>query len=399
MLQSPGPLFDRLRPEEALLFLASRTTPDNAAMARMAHLTGGSLDWDYIQSQVERHGIHPLLHRTLERIPDAAVPPAVRSWLAAGARRMAFRNLTQTQELVRLVQRLEAEGLPTIAFKGPLLAHRAYGNVAFRRFKDLDLLLPREHIARATDLLAAEGYAPERALRPTDVREHIDAQLGYEWVHEGKQTVVELHWAFFFDIYSFDLTPERIWQDHVRETVGRQSVRALHPEHLLLYLCAHGTKHRWKRVSWITDVAECVRSHPDLAWERLHALADELRCTRMLYLGLHLARELLDAPVPSSLARAAAADATVRALAEQIVPAWIFHPHDEEPATELEIFQFHLQEREHLSDRRAYLRHYLGLMLGPSPQDEAFVALPEPLTFLYPILRPVRMLRDAWQQR
>jgi len=399
MPQPPVSLFDRLRPEEALLFVASRTVLDDAALARMTQFMRGSLDWDYVRVQVERHGIHPLLHRTLERLPDEPVPPAMRSWLAAGARRMAFRNLTQMQELVRLVQRLEAEGLPAIAFKGPLLAHRGYGNVAFRRFKDLDLLLPREHIARATDLLAAEGYTPERVLSPTDAQAHIDAQLGYEWVHEGKQTLVELHWAFFFDIYSFNLTPERIWQRHVRERVGTHAIRALHPEHLLLYLCAHGTKHRWKRVSWITDVAECVRAYPNLAWEQLHVLAQELRCTRMLYLGLHLARELLGAPVPASIARTAAADATVRALAEKIVPAWIFHSHDEEPASELEIFRFHLLERERLSDRRAYLRHYLSLALGPSPQDKAFVSLPEPLTFLYPALRPVRMLRDAWQQR
>ncbi|NBB86860.1 MAG: hypothetical protein GVY12_11670 [Bacteroidetes bacterium] len=399
MSPSPASLVDRLRPEEALLFLASRTALDDPTLARAAQCTRRSLDWAYVQEQVERHGIHPLLHRTVERLPDEAVPSAVRTWLAAGARRIAFRNLAQMQELVRLVQLLEAKGLPAIAFKGPLLAHRAYGNVAFRRFKDLDLLLPREHIARATDLLAAEGYASEQALSPTDAQEHIDAQLGYEWVHQGKQTTVELHWAFFFDIYSFNLTPERIWQRHVWEPVGKHAIRALHPEHLLLYLCAHGTKHRWKRVSWITDVAECVRAHPDLAWERLHALAEELRCTRMLYLGLHLARELLDAPVPASIARAAAADATVGALAEQIVPAWIFHPHDEEPASEREIFQFHLRERERLSDRRAYLRHYLSLALGPSPKDRSFVALPEPLTFLYPVLRPVRMLRDAWQQR
>lgn len=399
MPQSPVSLFDRLRPEEALLFLASRTAQDDAALARMAQLICGSIDWDYVRAQVERHGIHPLLHRTLERLPDEPVPPAVRSWLAAGARRMAFQNLTQMQELVRLMQRLEAEGLPTIAFKGPLLAHRAYGNVAFRRFKDLDLMLPREHIARATDLLAAEGYAPERALCPADAQEHIDAQLGYEWVHEGKQTIVELHWAFFFDIYSFNLTPERIWQRHVREPVGTHAIRALHPEHLLLYLCAHGTKHRWKRVSWITDVAECVRAYPDLVWEDILVSARALGCARMLYLGLHLAHELLQAPVPEPVARTAAADPAVQALAQKIVPEWIFHPHDEEPASESDIFWFHLQERERLTDRQAYLQHYLGLALGPSPQDKAFVALPEPLTFLYPVLRPVRMLRDAWQQR
>src|SRR3712207_8653927 len=35
----------------------------------------------------------------------------------------------------------------------------------------------------------------------------------------------------------------------------------------LLILCVHGTKHIWGRLSWICDVAELLRTQPDMDWE------------------------------------------------------------------------------------------------------------------------------------
>ena len=68
---------------------------------------------------------------------------------------------------------------------------------------------------------------------------------------------------------------------------------ALAPEDSLLILCVHANKHQWSRLGWICDIAEMLRSHPDLNWPVVMEQARMLRSERMLLLGLLLARESL----------------------------------------------------------------------------------------------------------
>ena len=53
-------------------------------------------------------------------------------------------------------------------------------------------------------------------------------------------------------------------------------------------------------------------------------------------------------------------------------------------------YHFYLRVREHWPDGARYLLH--GLL--PKAEDRALVALPEPLSFLYYLLRPIRLLKD-----
>jgi Uncharacterised nucleotidyltransferase len=70
----------------------------------------------------------------------------------------ALRNVFLAGTLLKLLRLLEAHGIAALPYKGPVLAALAYGNVAFRQFGDLDLLVRPQDADRAKALLWAQGY-------------------------------------------------------------------------------------------------------------------------------------------------------------------------------------------------------------------------------------------------
>jgi hypothetical protein len=81
-------------------------------------------------------------------------------------------------------------------------------------------------------------------------------------------------------------------------------VRVLDGERLLLALCLHGAAHQWERLIWLADVAELLRSEPDLDWPFIERRVAELRFTRNFAGALILVRELFGdaAPWPEAAA-------------------------------------------------------------------------------------------------
>jgi len=71
------------------------------------------------------------------------------------------------------------------------------------------------------------------------------------------------------------------------------------PERLLLALAIHGARHLWPRLSWLADLGDLQRQHPNLDWDVVLAEARRIRFERALATSLLLAHDLVDAPMPS----------------------------------------------------------------------------------------------------
>jgi hypothetical protein len=163
-------------------------------------------------------------------------------------------------------------------------------------------------------------------------------------------------------------------------------VQTLGSEDLLMFLCAHGAKHGWERLEWICDVAQLVRQQPDLNWESIVTRARARGCERMVLLGLLLARDLLEAPVPEPLLARARADASASALARLVQSRMFTDPTAAEDPWNARVFQLRVLER-----WRDRVRFILRLTFTPSLGDWELVRLPAALSFLYYLIRPVRL--------
>ncbi len=397
-LAAAPPAPERERAGELLLLCArTRLTPDQHQRAEQ--LLAGPVDWSVVLQQAQRHRTWPLLYRHLCGDFKSVVPAGVRERLGAYGRKLALFTLQQTQEMIHLMRAFEGAGIQALPFKGPVLGVQVYGDATLRQFGDLDVLVPRADVPRAEQLLAGRGYAPYKPMTAAEAERYLDIEKSREYV--GERGLVELHWNFMHPMHGLQIDAEAVRRRTAPLTVGGATVPAPSPEDLLVYLCAHGSKHFWERLSWICDVAECLRTYKsEMNWAVALARADELHARRMLLLGLRLAARLLEAPVPAELLRRAAASAAVNQLTATVCGDLFLEPEDaearfDEAGVEMKHARFHLLMRERVRDRLPYYRHLAQLAVTPTPRDRALLPLPPRLSFLYYVLRPFRLMRDT----
>ena len=382
-----------IRPEAQLLLCCARTRIDSGTAKRIKTLVHKHLDWAYLIRTARRHRVVPLLYWSLKTACSEAVPKATLDQLRDHFHANARRNLFATGKLLKLLTLLKADGIPAISLKGPILAASAYGNLALRQFDDLDILVHRQDVLKAKDLLISQGYrlvVPQIKLGGAQEAYYLKSYHDYSFVRDGDRAMVELQWRFIERYFSFPLDPKRSWEHLEPVSLAGRMVLNLSPEDLLLILCVHGSKHGWEQLHFICDVAELIRAHPGMDWEQVTKQAGSLGGERMLFLGLFLAHNLLGAALPEAVLPRVQADPVVKSLAAQVGDQLFREPHYM-PGVLKRCF-FHLKARERLRDR---VRYCLRLAMIPTLEDWAFLSLPAFLSFLYYLLRPIRLVRKC----
>ncbi len=385
-----------VRAAQELLRLCARTRLEPAEKRRIRQLAGGGVDWAYLLQQAGRHGVEPLLQRSLTAtFASEDLPEEVRRRLDARTRRTALRNLLRTQELLEILDMLDAHGIEAVPLKGPTLSVISYGDPSLRRFIDLDVLVPTKQARHAYRLLVEKGYGPFHDRSEAEVQAHFGHGKSLE-LKRG-DTLVELHWDFLHPMHGFYLDPADVRARAQTVMLGGQPIRTLAPEDLVLYLCAHGSKHFWQRLAWICDVAETLRTHgAALDWPLLVRRARTLHAGRMLLLGLQLASDLLGATLPEPVKEAARRDPDVQALVRRVADE-LFEERSEERQVIHEA-RFHLRMRERLRDRLPYYRHLAWLSVHPTSKDRAWITLSPSLDFAYYLVRPLRLATNGLSQ-
>ncbi|HEU4643196.1 MAG TPA: nucleotidyltransferase family protein [Gemmatimonadaceae bacterium] len=375
-----------MRPEAHLLLHASRARITSEHSATLREITARVRDWEWVRRTADWHAVIPLLHRQLQAAAPPQLPPLTADALRAAADESSLRSFVLARHLATVVAALEERGVPVIPLKGPVLALAVYGDLALRRFGDLDILVPRERVPDARDALRALGYSTATRFSSDAERALARSDYHVRYALPGAGVKVELHWSLTREVAGTHVSERWAWANSRELDLLGRTVTALRDEALLVYLCIHGSKHGWGRLAWICDVAELLRgAGATMKWDVVAELARECGARRMVPLGLALARELLDAPVPADAARLLPETARVRALVAE-VRARLF---DDAWDGESGLLGFQLRTRERLHHRAAYLLH---LLTAPHVADVESVPLPAALRPLYRVVRPVRLL-------
>jgi hypothetical protein len=280
----------------------------------------------------------------------------------------------------------ETHQIPAISFKGPVLAASVYGNLALREFLDLDILIHKQHVAKARELLVEQGYRPQFDLKNSQESAFVRSYSAQSFVRHDDKVVVDLHWTMMSRDFGFPLEPEDLWEDMETISLAGRETLTLSQENLLLFLCVHGGKHGWERLGWVCDIAEIIRSRKGMDWKQVINQAGALRSERMLFLGLYLASDLLEAPLPEEIKARAHSDAAIKSLAAQVRDR-LFREVNRLPGI-FESWRFQVRIRDRFWDG---CRYCLGLVMTPTGLELTLVPLPAVLFPLYYVLRPMRL--------
>jgi hypothetical protein len=338
------------------------------------------LDWDGVLRLAQPHGMEPLLIR---RLPEDDIPQAVWSRIAAIQEENANRNLAATAELIAIVHDLEAAGIPAISYKGPVLALQLYGDVAARRFGDLDIVVRPSQVRAAREALRARGYVTEMELPGWQFDQFVKIQKEIAFIHHDTLQEVDLQWTLTERSFALRWALRGMWARSVSVDVAGTPVRTFSPEDLALVLCVHGTTHLWERLAWIADLGALV-STLEVDWPTVLERARQIGAERMVLASLEVADLVTGCGIPGSIA----VPDRVHGLAEQIVDRVVSHLSTEAFHPDAPFHPLLARLRDSGADEARYV---LRLLLTPTPGDWEAIALPSVLRPGYRVIRPLRL--------
>jgi hypothetical protein len=299
----------------------------------------------------------------------ATLPPEVAQCVAEAERSAAIAAFYWSSELKGLLRAFAEAAIAVIGLKGPCLAERIYGGAGLRSSRDLDLLVRAVDVARANALLEQQGFTP--VAHPDD----------YHQPWRRGSTVVELH-RNVENPLAFDFDIEGAWARAEASAFQGLPILRLAAADELLFLCLHGVRHRFDRMSLVLDLTLAF-AHLDGTQPR-PANAD---WAKLLYLGRTMARRLdaQIAPMPET-------DTHLDALADRLWERLTTQP--AEPMDWAAAHAFYLEiERPGAARMRRRIRHWRILATRVIEPDYVFAArLGLRRRWQAALLRPLRLL-------
>ena len=354
---------------------------------KLAQLAAHFTSWEEVLASAKRHGIVPTLYSSLAACGDL-IPASAQELLQREFESNAFHCIANTAELLEVLKTFADAGIAAMPFKGVVLGASAYGDTTNRNAGDLDLLIYRHDLRRATEILKSRGYTLTTNVLEDGTPE-LEHHFEYHFERAADGIVLELRWrleltkARFRQVVGLDWA----WPRRRMVQLAGVAVPSLDPVSTLLVLCMHGSKHVWSRLMWICDVARLLESEPELDWAFAVREAKRLGLWRCLALGVLLAHQVTGAHVPEPVLKSFRADGAARRMAG-FFEQYTFEDPGRKPRGhapyKIQILGFRDKARMVLSP--AFLR--------PNLSDRAAVKLPKYLNVLYYIVRPFRLLLD-----
>ena len=369
--------------ERELLLCCARTAAESA---RVRELAAADVDWEYLFQLARRHAVVPLVYTQLAQHAPDLVPAEHLARLKQHYLENSARNTVLTAELCRLISLFADSRIDVIPYKGPALALFAYGNLALRRFVDLDVIVKKTDVLKARQILLDDGYTPTKSLSPAQQDLLLQTQHNLQFSRDQHRLIVELHWEVAPELFAATVSGEQLWRDLMTIDLKGTQVKTFSVEDLLFSLCVHGSRHLWERLNWICDIAELISRHA-LDWQAQLERAARADSDRIFLLGPYLAARLLQAPLPAEVKQRCDSDSRLALLADTVVEH-LFSGTEHVPATSREIFKYNLRVRKTLTARARYFLY----ALRPTDSDLGRHELPASLSFAYYLTRPLRII-------
>ncbi len=261
-----------------LLALCAHASGHDALYAELARQLANFNDWQELIPQAEIHGMAPLLWHHIQQSGVEILADVART-LKGLYLRHRRNNQVHARVLIEIVALLQTADIHPLVLKGLGLAYSLYPDPALRPVSDLDLILRRDQIRPALDLLRAAGFStPPLPLDdgPASKELTVDSPL-----HDGLRVHVELH---HYDprqrddeFAGFTSPPQAI-------QVEGGTVLIPAPMDNLEYLSRHFTRHLFEArtdkplpLKWISDILSLAERHAkSIDWSRHTQLLQRL---------------------------------------------------------------------------------------------------------------------------
>jgi hypothetical protein len=262
----PSPPLHHFQPDERAIVRAACAPPAQAAAA-----------WREWRTRNEIESADPMQARLLpwifERRAEIGIDPADHPLLHSIERRCWMRNQTLLSAAAGLTRTLREAGIDVLFVKGLALMRSVYPAEGLCFMSDLDFMVKRAEVERATATLLAAGYTPAHGPSLLASVRSLGPWHHHHSLISPDRITCDLHWNLLLHpTPAIDETP--LWEQRQPLLIRGETAAKLPPEEMLLQTLCRGFS--WERdlrsLRWMVDAARLVRSG-SLDWERLAAVA------------------------------------------------------------------------------------------------------------------------------
>jgi hypothetical protein len=298
--------------ENRLLLYCAQTRMPEDALNKVKDIISLSLNWEEVLASAFWHGIAPLLYNNLKDIQESyLIPREIMDQMRTAYHGNLARNMYLYAELKRILETFCDKGVKVIVLKGAALAKTVYGDIGLRPMGDIDLLVKREDLPHAENIMSGLGYNFQGNMSPDWYREN---HQHISYVHSEKNIPVEIHWHIANKSHPFRIRNlgtdiiERWWERAQNIEVSGSKTLMLCPEDLILHLCLHFIKHRFLSQNknfnggfssrgaliQMCDIFQTLKHYRDaIHWVRLKHEAEKYGIDNLIYTTLFIVREIM----------------------------------------------------------------------------------------------------------
>jgi len=251
------------------------------------------INWDSLIRIAKRHKVCSLLFKGINKwTHKKEVPVAIFNKLKAINFRIIQHNLANTKELISLIKLFDANNIEVLPMKGIILSQQAYNDLGARQFIDIDLMIHEKDYFKAKALLLEEKY--ESRTFPSILEEpylkYRNEHSFFKINHGKRNSPIDLHWLFGNRTDQVNFSLEDFQSIVVTQNNFGINMKTFSPEGLLLATCLHhGGKDRWRILQHSCDMAAIITKYKkELDWSLILEVAEKLKTSRILYVGLGL---------------------------------------------------------------------------------------------------------------
>lgn len=283
----------------------------------LAHLVTGRLhpasvsdnQWDLLVNLALDHGLGGMLLWSLRKAgwtcdTESRWQPLIKATCNNGRH-----NLYIEKAHRQAVAAFDRANVPAIWLKGILLAHTFYPEPYLRPMADLDVLVPREHMADALQALEALGFRPAE-IDFFEMGGFTDKARHHEClVDRSGQVKLELHFRLLVPSLYYEMNERDLswfWTQTQKMCKGGLSFQALKTEANLLHLCGHAILQNYGKDLDLLHLFDLhlLISHGTLDWKLVLEQAVKLRWTYAVETALSMLPNLFGTHLPEGILHA-----------------------------------------------------------------------------------------------
>lgn len=354
------------------------------------------IDWDIFNDLIQHHRLESLIHDKINGSMDNLFPEATLCLLKQKHMVNVGANLFQSAKAFEILREFETKQIPVLLVKGLAVESWLYEKPGIRPSGDIDLFIHPDDQSLALSCMNSMGYelvslsdrlTPGSRLNNQFKQTHKD----FELYHNKSKISVELHWRLSLINDSFPLTFDDVWHSRNSFDIRGKSIQTLPQDMHAVFLCYHGAKHSWEKLFWLYDIAQLMLND-STDWHAILKKAQELKAISSLGLALVLTSQIFLIPIPKIINPH---DDIIK-TGERLSDIIIYNVLADIPIDNTTGFVSNLKAvlwRNRINPSKThFLSEWVYYLTSPDTRDLESIKLPDSLTSLYKLWRPIRMI-------